>query len=68
MKESGLRIRVENDLREAFLSTCKNEDLTAAQVIRAFMRTYVEQRGGGLQTELFQERSKALVMKYSEQK
>ena len=68
MKESGLRIRVENDLREAFLSTCKNEDLTAAQVIRAFMRTYVEQRGGGLQTELFQERSKAMVMKYSEQK
>lgn len=56
MKESGLRIRVENDLREAFLSTCKGEDLTAAQVLRAFMRSYVEQRGGGMQADLFRGR------------
>ena len=56
MKESGLRIRVENDLREAFLNTCKRADLTAAQVLRAFMRSYVEERGGGLQPDLFQER------------
>lgn len=52
MKESGLRIRVENDLREAFLTTCKDEDKTAAQVLRAFMRSYVDQRGG-LQSDLF---------------
>ena len=55
MKESGLRIRVDNDLRQAFLSVCKSEDLTAAQVLRAFMRSYIEQRGDGLQIELFQE-------------
>jgi hypothetical protein len=46
MKESGLRIKVESDLREAFLMTCRQEDKTAAQILRAYMRTYVEQRGG----------------------
>lgn len=65
MKESGLRIRVENDLREAFLMTCKSEDKTAAQVLRAFMRTYVNQRGG-LQSELFQ-RFTNEKMSYGEQ-
>ena len=68
MKESGLRIRVENDLREAFLTTCKSEDLTAAQVLRAFMRSYVEHRGGGLQPDLFQQRFTNNEPKYGEQK
>ena len=68
MKESGLRIRVENDLREAFLTTCKRADLTAAQVLRAFMRSYVEQRGGGLQPDLFQERFATTEIKYGEQR
>lgn len=64
MKESGLRIRVENELREAFLSTCKREDLTAAQVLRAFMRSYVEQKAGGVQPDLFQERQPISEIKY----
>jgi hypothetical protein len=55
MKESGLRIRVENELREAFLIACKREDLTAAQVLRGFMRSYVEQKAGGVQPDLFRE-------------
>lgn len=42
MKESGLRIRVENELREEFLLACKKHDLTGAQVLRSFMRSYVE--------------------------
>ena len=53
MKESGLRIRVESQLREDFLLVCKKEDLTAAQVIRAFMRSYIDQQRRGRQPELF---------------
>ncbi len=55
VKESGLRIRVESQLREDFLRVCKNEDLTAAQVLRAFMRTYIERRMRGQQVDLFSE-------------
>lgn len=55
MKESGLRIRVESQLREDFLRVCKQEDLTAAQVLRAFMRTYIERRMRGQQVDLFSE-------------
>lgn len=41
MKESGLRIRVEKQLRYDFIQTCKKRDLTASQVLRAFMRDYI---------------------------
>ena len=43
MKDSGLRIRVERDLREQFLEACRAQDLPAAQVLREFMRDYVAQ-------------------------
>lgn len=42
MKDSGMRIRVEQQLREDFLEACKNEDVPAAQVIRQFMKKYIE--------------------------
>lgn len=41
MKDVGLRIRVQRDLREQFLAVCKAQDKPAAQVIREFMRSYV---------------------------
>lgn len=41
MKDAGLRIRVQRELRERFLSVCKAQDKSAAQVLREFMRTYV---------------------------
>lgn len=41
MKDSGLRIRVEKDLRERFLALCKKQDRPAAQIIREFMRGYL---------------------------
>lgn len=53
MKESGLRIRVELELREAFVRACKKDDLTAAQVLRAFMRNYIEHQVRGKQPDLF---------------
>ncbi len=41
MKDVGLRIRVQRELREQFLDTCKAQDKPAAQVLREFMREYV---------------------------
>lgn len=55
VKESGLRIRVETQLREDFLRACKKDDLTAAQVLRAFMRSYVDRQRHGEQPDLFQD-------------
>lgn len=43
MKDSGLRIRIERDLRERFLEICREQDRPAAQVIREFMRGYISQ-------------------------
>lgn len=55
MKESGLRIRVEDSLRVAFIRACKAEDKTASQVVRAFMRQFVESVENAAQGELFRE-------------
>ena len=41
MKDVGLRIRVQRELREQFLEACRMEDKPAAQVLREFMRAYV---------------------------
>lgn len=41
MKDAGLRIRVQRDLREKFLEICRAQDKPAAQVLREFMREYV---------------------------
>ena len=41
MKDVGLRIRVQKELRDAFLSACRAQDKPAAQVLREFMRDYV---------------------------
>ncbi|CUX79969.1 hypothetical protein Ga0058931_0667 [Roseibaca calidilacus] len=45
MKDAGLRIRIDRDLREQFLKACQAEDKPAAQVLREFMRAYVAARG-----------------------
>ena len=42
MAENGLRIRIDDDLRTEFIQTCRGNDQTAAQVLRAFMRQYIE--------------------------
>jgi hypothetical protein len=46
-KDSGLRIRVERSLREAFLEACRIQDKPAAQVIREFMRGYIAEHTTG---------------------
>lgn len=42
MAENGLRIRIDDDLRSEFIQMCRGNDQMAAQVLRAFMRQYVE--------------------------
>jgi hypothetical protein len=46
-KDTGFRIRVERDLRDAFLEACRAQDKPAAQVIREFMRRCVARHRGG---------------------
>lgn len=53
MKNSGLRVRVEKDLREEFVGTCRLQGRPAAEVLRDFMRSYVERERGGRQASLF---------------
>jgi len=53
-QEVGLRIRLQNDLRRQFIDVCRIQDTTAAQVLRAFMRSYVDQHGASVrQGKLF---------------
>lgn len=51
--ESGLRIRVDSTLREEFLQCCHEQDLTAAQVLRSYMRDFVAKHHALKQGELF---------------
>lgn len=56
MKDAGIRIRVERDLRSAFIALCQTEGRCASDVLREFMQTYVDRRQGG-QRDLFIETS-----------
>jgi hypothetical protein len=42
MKDAGMRIRVEPELREKFVNICREKDVPAAQVLRSFMREFIE--------------------------
>ena len=52
-KDKGLRIRVDQELREEFLAACHAEDKPASQVLREFMREYVRRNRQALQQDLF---------------
>lgn len=47
MKDVGLRIRIQRELREQFLEACRQQDKPAAQVLREFMRNYVKHARSG---------------------
>lgn len=51
MKDVGLRIRVQRDLREAFVEACQAQDKPAAQVLREFMRDYIRQHATGVRAK-----------------
>ena len=48
VKDAGLRIRVQRELREQFLEACRAQDKPAAQVLREFMRDYVAEHQASL--------------------
>jgi antitoxin component of RelBE/YafQ-DinJ toxin-antitoxin module len=54
-KNVAFKIRVEEELRREFVETCQAGDLTAAQVVRQFMRKYVDTHKKALQGSLFSE-------------
>jgi Ca2+-binding EF-hand superfamily protein len=39
-KDAGMRIRVERELRDAFVEACQSQGLVAAEVLRDFMRSF----------------------------
>jgi hypothetical protein len=51
-KDSGMRIRVEKEVRDAFVQACHARNRPAAEVLRDFMRTFTEDQERG-QAELF---------------
>lgn len=55
-KTAALRIRIESMLHQQFIATCKDQDIKASELLRDFMRNYVERNAGGKQAQLFQER------------
>lgn len=56
--DAGLRVRIDPQLRQDFISACRHQDQTAAQVLRAFMRDFVAQHQEQLQGTLFESESK----------
>ena len=42
MKDAGMRIRVQPELRDQFVNLCRDNDVPAAQVLRSFMREYIQ--------------------------
>lgn len=52
MKDAGIRVRVEKELRASFVAACQAENRLASDVLRDFMRTYVDRYQGG-QGDLF---------------
>ncbi len=43
MKDAGMRIRVEQELRDAFVAACQMLDVPAAQVLRQHMKEVVSE-------------------------
>ena len=50
-KDCGMRIRIEKELREAFVQACHAQERAASDVLREFMRVFAakpEQRDGSI--------------------
>ena len=52
-KEVAFKIRIEEELRREFVDVCRAEDMTAAQVVRHFMRNYIARHRHAMQQSLF---------------
>ena len=54
-KNAAMRIRLEEKLHKEFLAVCRLEGIPAAQVIRQFMHSYVEDRMEYRHPDMFKE-------------
>lgn len=52
-KDTGFRIRIERDLRRAFVDACHNEGKSASDVIREYIASYVNYDAQKRQPDLF---------------
>ncbi|PUB88995.1 MAG: hypothetical protein DBP00_03960 [gamma proteobacterium symbiont of Ctena orbiculata] len=52
-KSSAMRIRMEPELHQQFLAACQKRDIPAAQVLRDFMKKYVEENPVVIQQDMF---------------
>lgn len=53
-KDVALKIRIDKPLRQEFLAACQASDLSAAQVLRSYMREYVTRHRAEAQGNLFE--------------
>ncbi len=53
--DSSYRIRVDQELKDAFLKVADACDRTGAQLVRDFMRRYTRENRGALQRDLLEE-------------
>lgn len=54
-KSSALQIRIEEQLHQEFLDTCRSEDRPAAQILREFMREFIAEHKPQHQQPLFED-------------
>lgn len=58
IKTAALRIRIQPELHQEFIETCKLQDISASHVIRQFMRSYIIEHRLEHQAELFEAKDK----------
>lgn len=54
-KNVGLRIRIDRDLRDAFIELCHVRGVPASAVLRDFMRSFVQNNSGSRQLPTLKE-------------
>ena len=56
-KNVAFKIRVDEELKKAFLEVCSEMDIPAAQVVRGFMKQHVDKYNNEKQPALFEIKS-----------
>jgi antitoxin component of RelBE/YafQ-DinJ toxin-antitoxin module len=44
---TSMQVRIDHNLKKVFISCCKNQDITASQELRKYMREYIAKNGQG---------------------
>jgi predicted DNA-binding protein len=59
-KDAALRIRLSSELHQQFLEVCKAQDKPAAQVLREYMRSYVQRNKDLIEEDSSDDKSKGM--------